>query len=255
MAPTSIEKRGRNSYSSDADEEASLPLYDMSRDESTLPLYAAGSSSAARERPALPDKKATPQEIRDFLTELLVATRGLPVPEAQAIASAWRLGSGQELLGYPPQMYRQLFGNENGWVVCKEARLLITETEWKKGMGKRGTGQSQALYSHSTCGLTTDVMINSHLLRCLSHHAAVSRHNHLFDQRRRDSRHLYPRRRVRGIRHAHVFHCTVSPDADGRSGGRLGVEGVVLQKFRGAGRRTIVGRGVARRTSHWHVRR
>ncbi|EGP82740.1 unnamed protein product [Zymoseptoria tritici ST99CH_1A5] len=161
MAPTSIEKRGRNSYSSDADEEASLPLYDMSRDESTLPLYAAGSSSAARERPALPDKKATPQEIRDFLTELLVATRGLPVPEAQAIASAWRLGSGQELLGYPPQMYRQLFGNENGWVVCKEARLLITETEWKKGMGKRGTAICFAACLTTLLSLVTTISLTN----------------------------------------------------------------------------------------------
>jgi hypothetical protein len=137
MAPTSIEK-GRNSYTSDGDEEAILPLYATHNDESTLPLYnsQAGSSSSARERPSLPDKKATPQEIRDFLTQLLVATRSLPVVEAQEIASAWKLGSGHEMYSYPPQMYRQLFGSEHGWVVCQEVKTLVYEEKDKKTPGK-----------------------------------------------------------------------------------------------------------------------
>lgn len=117
----------KNSDDHDRDEEAQLPLYEPATDdEAASPLY---NASRDVSKPQLIDATASPAEVREFITQLLTATRGCTEEHAAGIAAKWALGTGHELLNtYPPQMYREIFGNEDGWVTYREVILLKYET-------------------------------------------------------------------------------------------------------------------------------
>lgn len=93
-----------------------------------LPLYDELEYSPADEV-ALPSTRATPDQVRSFLTHLLVYKRDLPLDHVRRTVAHWRIGTGLELRSYSPAMYLDIFGRENGWVIYREVRLLILNTE------------------------------------------------------------------------------------------------------------------------------
>lgn len=111
--------------------EEHLPLYSPNRDssESTSPNHS-----------LLPARDASPELIRLFLTHLLTTTRGLELSHADTIASCWKIGKGQELRSYPPAMYLEIFGMEDGWVVYREVRLCVLREEYEAKMEKARGG-------------------------------------------------------------------------------------------------------------------
>merc|ERR1712080_799248 len=96
-----------------------------------LPLYSDITVTSPGELSA-PSEKATPDEVREFLVRLLIKNRGLHPDHARRVASKWTLGTGRELISYPPLLYAEIFGLEDAWMVYKEAKLFI-RTEKKKG--------------------------------------------------------------------------------------------------------------------------
>jgi hypothetical protein len=84
---------------------------------------------------ALPSAKATPAEIVDFLVHLLVST-DMPVDQARRVAAKWTRGSGQELRSYPPAMYFEIFGKEDGWITYREVKMAL-HNERNKGIWYR----------------------------------------------------------------------------------------------------------------------
>jgi hypothetical protein len=77
----------------------------------------------------LPDAKASPMEGSDFLAHLLINSRGMLIDNARRITALWTRGTGQELCGYPATMYFEIFGKEDGWILCREVHLAITWRE------------------------------------------------------------------------------------------------------------------------------
>ncbi|THZ09660.1 hypothetical protein D6C95_01123 [Aureobasidium pullulans] len=97
-----------------------------------LPLYSDISVAQAGELTA-PPEKATADEVREFLMQLLIKNRGLHQDHARRVASKWTLGTGRELISYPPSLYAEIFGLEDAWMVYKEAKVFIgTEKNKKK---------------------------------------------------------------------------------------------------------------------------
>ena len=103
-------------------------------EQETLPLYEAFDHGDSLENASLvlPDVKAHPDEVRDYLTHLLEATRGLHPDHVRRVVSRWTSGTGQELRSYPATMYLDLFGREDGWMVYKEVRLAILKADPEK---------------------------------------------------------------------------------------------------------------------------
>lgn len=99
-----------------------------------LPLYSDITVTSPSALTA-PSEKATPDEVREFLVQLLTQNRGLHPDHARRVAAKWTLGTGRELTSYPPQLYAEIFGLEDAWMVYKEAKLFI-RTEKKKGKPK-----------------------------------------------------------------------------------------------------------------------
>jgi hypothetical protein len=97
------------------DEEPLLPTYEQ--------FQTTDPDAATLETP--PEITATADQIRDFLVHLLTSKRGLALDHARRIASKWTIGNGKELRNYPPSMYLDIFGREDGWVVYKEVKLCI----------------------------------------------------------------------------------------------------------------------------------
>lgn len=77
----------------------------------------------------VPDEDATPDKVRDYLVQLLVAKRSLATDHAQCIADRWTIGTGKELRSYTPDMYFEVFGREDGWHEYKEVKLHIYQEE------------------------------------------------------------------------------------------------------------------------------
>ncbi|KAI4715831.1 hypothetical protein E4T48_07969 [Aureobasidium sp. EXF-10727] len=96
-----------------------------------LPLYSDISVASPADLTA-PGEKATPDEVREFLVQLLIKNRGLHPDHARRVAAKWTLGTGRELTTYPPLLYAEIFGLEDAWMVYKEAKLFI-RMEKKKG--------------------------------------------------------------------------------------------------------------------------
>ncbi|KAM0717302.1 hypothetical protein Q7P37_007154 [Cladosporium fusiforme] len=111
------------------------PLQD---EEETLPLYEEHQHSEGEKDDLItpPEEDATPEQVREFLICLLVAERGLALDHCQDIAARWTIGKGQELRSYPPAMYLEIFGREDGWIVYREVKLCIYRGDHKK-LGKR----------------------------------------------------------------------------------------------------------------------
>jgi len=93
-----------------------------------LPLYDEFEYSPTNED-ALPSSRATPDQVRSFLTQLLINKRDLPLDHVRRAVARWRIGTGLELRSYSPAMYLDIFGREDGWVIYREVRLLILEKE------------------------------------------------------------------------------------------------------------------------------
>ncbi|KAG9560901.1 hypothetical protein KCU71_g8745, partial [Aureobasidium melanogenum] len=96
-----------------------------------LPLYSDITVTSPSEL-TVPAEKATPDEVREFLVQLLIKNRGLHPDHARRVASKWTLGTGRELISYPPLLYAEIFGLEDAWMVYKEAKVFI-RTEKQKG--------------------------------------------------------------------------------------------------------------------------
>lgn len=93
-----------------------------------LPLYDELDYSPADED-ALPSTLAAPDQVRSFLTHLLVNKRDLPLDHVRRTVAQWRIGTGLELRSYSPAMYLDIFGREDGWLIYREVRLLILDKE------------------------------------------------------------------------------------------------------------------------------
>lgn len=96
-----------------------------------LPLYEEFQYSDQHDN-ALPSPKATPAEVVDFLIHILVSTDSMSVDQARRVASKWTKGSGQELRSYPPAMFFELFGNEDGWIAYREVKMAIHKEKNKR---------------------------------------------------------------------------------------------------------------------------
>lgn len=112
---------------------------DMANEE-LLPLYSETHQTSLGSLQQ-PQPRATPDQVRDFLVQLLVANRGLPVDHARRIAAKWTKGTGREVASYPPLMYCDIFGFEDGWIVYKEAKLFIANENNKKFSHRHGASQ------------------------------------------------------------------------------------------------------------------
>jgi hypothetical protein len=70
-----------------------------------------------------PSPEASPEQIRTYLSHLLITKRKLPEDYVRPIVANWKLGSGQELRSYSPAMYLRIFGHEDGWIIYREVEL------------------------------------------------------------------------------------------------------------------------------------
>jgi hypothetical protein len=70
-----------------------------------------------------PPPEASPEQIRTYLTHLLVTKRKLSDGYVSSVVANWKLGSGQELRSYSPAMYLRIFGHEDGWIIYREVML------------------------------------------------------------------------------------------------------------------------------------
>ncbi|KAG9700475.1 hypothetical protein KCU95_g2028, partial [Aureobasidium melanogenum] len=114
--------------------ESSRSSIDTTSNGEGLPLYSDITVTSPGEL-TVPAEKATPDEVREFLVKLLVQNRGLHQDHARRVASKWTLGTGRELMSYPPRLYAEMFGLEDAWMVYKEAKLFI-RTQKQKGKPK-----------------------------------------------------------------------------------------------------------------------
>jgi hypothetical protein len=76
--------------------------------------------------PVLPDVRAKPDQVRDFISHLLIK-RAVPEEHVRKVVRRWSMGSGREMRSYDPAMYLDIFGCEDGWIVYREVRLCIHE--------------------------------------------------------------------------------------------------------------------------------
>ncbi|CAD0081666.1 unnamed protein product [Aureobasidium vineae] len=118
-----------------------------------LPLYSDISVASPSDLTA-PGEKATPDEVRDFLVQLLIKNRGLHPDHARRVAAKWTLGTGRELTTYPPLLYAEIFGLEDAWMVYKEAKLFI-RTEKNKDTPN---GSCKSCFSSQSVLDYTDVL-------------------------------------------------------------------------------------------------
>lgn len=121
-------------------EEPTSPTAQDVANEERLPLYEESHHPSLGELQQ-PQPRATPDEVRDFLVRLLVSNRGLPVDHARRVAAKWTKGTGRELASYPPLMYCDIFGFEDGWIVYKEAKLFIANEKNKKFSHRHGASE------------------------------------------------------------------------------------------------------------------
>ena len=106
-----------------SDSPAGSPRQSLTAEEN-LPLYEAFHHTDA-DWTTPPSKKASPDEVRDFIARLLIHQRGLPQDYVRRAAAKWTIGSGQELHSYSPSMYLDIFGREDGWIIYREVKLCI----------------------------------------------------------------------------------------------------------------------------------
>lgn len=91
-----------------------------------MPLYEEFQEEDAASADILPEAKATPDQVREFIGNLLVTKRNWPVEYARRAAAKWTIGSGIELRSYTPSMYLDIFWREDGWIIYREVHLVIS---------------------------------------------------------------------------------------------------------------------------------
>jgi hypothetical protein len=129
---------------------SSSPSKRSSDEDHLLPTYEQFQSTSSKASDALPDETATPDQIRDFLVQLLTTKRGISVEHAQSIASKWTISGGKELRSYPPLMYTDIFGREDGYIVYREVKTLVYQREIDEKKQKKVSVQDgESLPSHS----------------------------------------------------------------------------------------------------------
>lgn len=94
------------------------------RDSSALPLYEELQQSEDHSI-AFPASRDSPMEVAGFLTCLLIDYRGLSTDAARRVAAKWTRGTGHELRKYPPAIFFEIFGKEDGWMVYREVHLAM----------------------------------------------------------------------------------------------------------------------------------
>ncbi|KAK4501912.1 hypothetical protein PRZ48_007721 [Zasmidium cellare] len=104
------------------------------RDEESLPLYS--ELGGAKVPTSIPEPTATPDDVRDFFKTLLVSKGQSSSEDAEVIAAKWKRGSGDELKRYPPHMYFNIFGHEDGWFLYKETKLIVKREKHGEGNSK-----------------------------------------------------------------------------------------------------------------------
>lgn len=92
----------------------------------SLPLYHELSVSHVQDL-VFPKDNASPEEVREFIVQLL-ELRGIQHDLTRRIAAKWTRGSGRELVTYSPRLFSEIFGHEDGWLIYKDARLLRLRT-------------------------------------------------------------------------------------------------------------------------------
>lgn len=92
--------------------------------ETQLPLFE-DRQHAILSTATLPAANATPAQVHGFLVYILTSKGGFAVENAQRIAARWTLGTGRELRSYPPFMYLDTFGRQEGWLIYREVKLCI----------------------------------------------------------------------------------------------------------------------------------
>jgi hypothetical protein len=110
--------------------------------EENLPLYEEFQHSEGP-NDALPHAKASPLEVSDFLIHLLIDSRGMSTDGARRVAAMWTKGTGHELRAFPPAMYFDIFGKEDGWIVYREVHLVLHKEKSKKLWYKYGACKYQ----------------------------------------------------------------------------------------------------------------
>lgn len=116
-------------------------------DEEALPLYE--DFQQASKQDAVPGPRANPDEVREYLTHLLIENRSLHTDHVRRVVSKWTVGTGQELRSYPPSIYFDLLGKEDGWIVYKEVKLAIKREDQKPIPDVQDRGPtSMSLLSH-----------------------------------------------------------------------------------------------------------
>lgn len=109
---------------------------DPASKEEDLSLYAEFLSLKEPQVATLPPPTATPKEVREYIISILKNRHDLPVDHVRRVAAKWRVGTGNELRSYTPQMYLSIFGREYGWMLYREINLEIHRTTkvtwWQK---------------------------------------------------------------------------------------------------------------------------
>jgi hypothetical protein len=130
---------------------SSSPSKRPSDEEQLLPAYEQFPSTSSQTSNTLPEETATPEQIREFLLQLLITKRGISTEHASRIASKWTISSGKELRNFPPAMFTEIFGREDGYIVYREVKTLVyqLEIDEKKEKKEQRTTQKRVLDGES----------------------------------------------------------------------------------------------------------
>jgi hypothetical protein len=130
---------------------SSSPSKRSSDEEHLLPTYEQFQTTPSDTSDTLPEETANSEQIRDFLEQLLTTKRGISVDHARRIASKWTISNGKELRNYPPTMYMEIFGREDGYIVYREVKTLVYQQKFdeKKEKKKVQTKVSKSLDGES----------------------------------------------------------------------------------------------------------
>jgi hypothetical protein len=123
----------------------------VSSSEKDLP-FNENSQSTEAPNDVPPAVNATPDEVRDFITRLLINRRGLPQDHVRRAVAKWTVGSGRELRSYTPSMYLDIFGREDGWIIYREVKLCIY-CEQNKSRGRFDRCKFWRFYFWKSSGL------------------------------------------------------------------------------------------------------
>ena len=130
---------------------SSSPSKRPSDEEQLLPAYEQFPFTSSQASNTLPEETATPEQICDFLVQLLTTKRGISTEHASRIASKWTISSGKELRSFPPAMFTEIFGREDGYIVYREVKTLVyqLEIDEKKEKKEQRTTQKRVLDGES----------------------------------------------------------------------------------------------------------